>query len=52
MNGCQYMRPKFTLPASEKTDQQRWDLAMLTDVEYRVRYGISEEEYKRLVAGQ
>ncbi len=39
MNGMQYCRPKFTLPASERTSQERWDFAMLSREEFEERYG-------------
>lgn len=44
MNGMQYMRPKFTLPASDKTSDVKWDLAFLTKEEFIAKHG--EEVYK------
>ena len=48
MNGMQYMRPKFTLPASEKTSQERWDFAMLSREEFEEKYG--QKRYQELSA--
>lgn len=48
MNGMQYMRPSFTLPASNNTSQKSWDLATLTKAEFIAKYGISGQEYKTL----
>jgi hypothetical protein len=39
MNGMQYMRPKFTLPASEKMSEVKWDYAFLTKEEFIAKWG-------------
>jgi hypothetical protein len=45
MDGTQYNKPKFTLPAGDaKIDQKQWDLAFLTKAEFIEKHG--EEEYK------
>lgn len=51
MNGSSYLRPKFTLPASEKTSETRWDLSFLTKEEFITKYKISDAEYRVLVNG-
>jgi hypothetical protein len=38
MNGCQYMLPKFTLPASSNTSQIRWDFAFMSEVDFQKKY--------------
>ena len=39
MNGCQYLLPKFTCPASNNTSQVTWDFAFLTKKEFIAKYG-------------
>jgi hypothetical protein len=46
MNGCQYMRPKFSAPASQNTDQITWDFAFLSKEEFIAKYG--ETRWKKL----
>ncbi len=50
MNGMQYMRPKFTLPASSKTGQLKWDAAFLTKTEFLAKYpDWTEENYDTVI---
>lgn len=35
----QYLKPSFTLPASYKTSQMRWDFAFLSKREFIIKYG-------------
>lgn len=39
MNGTQFMRPKFSAPASQNTDQVTWDYAFLSKEEFIAKYG-------------
>jgi hypothetical protein len=39
MNGCSYVLPKFTLPASNNASQIKWDLAFLTKEEFIAKHG-------------
>lgn len=39
MNGTQFMRPKFSAPASQNTDQLTWDYAFLTKAEFIMKWG-------------
>lgn len=48
MNGMQYMRPKFTLPASVKTSEMKWDLAFLTKEEFMAKYDLTEGGYHNI----
>ena len=48
MNGCQYMRPKFSAPASQNTDQLTWDYAFLSKVQMMKKYSLSERVYEEL----
>jgi hypothetical protein len=34
-----YTMPKFTLPASQNTDQRKWDLAFLSKDEFIKKHG-------------
>jgi hypothetical protein len=53
MNGMQYTRSKFTLPASENTSQHRWDFAVLTKEEFLKKHsGYSSEFYDFIVGGE
>lgn len=52
MNGCQYMRPTFTLPASTKTSDIKWDLSFLTPLKFQAKYDVSAKIYDRLVEGE
>jgi hypothetical protein len=45
MNGCQYLRKTFTLPASNDTSQQKWDMAFLTKEEFMAKYNWDETTY-------
>lgn len=45
MNGMQYMRPKFTLPASNKTSEMKWDLAFMTKEDFMKKYNWDETTY-------
>jgi hypothetical protein len=51
MNGCQYMRPSFTLPASANASQIRWDFGTLSEKEFVEKYPVLKEFYARLAAG-
>lgn len=51
MNGCQYLRPTFTLPASTKTSDVRWDFATLSRKEFVKKYPMLEGFYERLLSG-
>jgi hypothetical protein len=51
MNGTQFMRPSFTLPANGRADQKQWDLAFLTSGEFRKKYKMGIVEYERLIHG-
>lgn len=44
-----YLQGTFTLPASSKTSQKRWDFAFLDKEEFKQKYGVSDEEYQQLV---
>lgn len=44
-----YLRPTFTLPASNSATEKEWDLSILTKDEYKKKYKITEEKYKKLV---
>lgn len=47
MNGCQYMYPRFTLPAAGPSVKQiRWDFAFLSREEFEEKYG--QEKYAEL----
>ena len=46
MNGCQYMRPKFSAPASQNTDQLTWDYAFLSKEQFIEKHGV--RAYARL----
>ena len=46
MNGCQYMRPKFSAPASQNTEQITWDYAFLSKEDFIAKWG--EANYKAL----
>ena len=47
MNGCQYLRPTFTLPAGAAgTSQTNWDYSLLTKQEFITKYG--EAMWKKL----
>lgn len=46
MDGCQYHKPKFTLPASQHTTQAQWDLAFLSKEEFKTKYKLDEKAYK------
>lgn len=39
MNGCQYLKPSFTLPASNNTSAIQWDFAFLTKKEFVAKWG-------------
>lgn len=52
MNGCQYMRPTFTLPASTKTSDIKWDLSFLSKSEFTKKYDITDKIYGRLQNGE
>lgn len=45
MNGCQYMRPSFTLPASAHTSQEKWDLIFLSKEEFIAKYDMQPLMY-------
>jgi hypothetical protein len=38
MNGTQYMKPSFTLPASDNASELNWDAAFLTKKEFLVKH--------------
>jgi len=46
MNGCQYMKPKFSAPASYNTDQITWDYAFLSKEDFIKKHG--EATWKKL----
>lgn len=48
-NIVNYLRPTFTLPASNRATEKEWDLSILTKAEFKKKYKISEEQYKKLV---
>lgn len=52
MNGCQYLRPTFTLPASNKTSDIQWDLSFLSKNDFIKKYGITPKIYGRLQNGE
>lgn len=52
MNGCQYMRPTFTLPASTKTSDAQWDLSFMKKYDFIKKYDITEKIYNRVLAGE
>lgn len=52
MNGCQYLRPTFTLPASANTSNIQWDLSFLTEKEFSKKYDISPKIYNRVKNGE
>lgn len=39
MNGTQFMRPSFTLPASNNTSQVEWDYAFLSKEDFIAKWG-------------
>jgi hypothetical protein len=41
-----YLQPRFTLPASQNTNQVTWDLAFLSKEEFVKKYG--EAKWKKL----
>jgi hypothetical protein len=46
MDGMQYQKPTFTLPASNNASQKQWDFAFLTREEFEEKYG--QEEYTKI----
>lgn len=52
MNGMQYMRPSFTLPASNNASQTTWDFSTLTEKEFSKKYDISPKIYGRVKNGE
>ena len=44
MNGCQYNQRTFTLPASEKTSQVKWDMCFLSLKEFLAKYGYEKPD--------
>jgi hypothetical protein len=43
MNGMSYQLRTFTLPASNSgTSQLKWDMAFLTDAEFKKKYGTAK----------
>jgi hypothetical protein len=38
MNGCQYLKPSFTLPASNNVSALNWDAAFLTKEEFLAKH--------------
>jgi hypothetical protein len=40
MNGCQYLQPRFTLPASNNVDPIKWDMAFMTKKEVIHKWGV------------
>lgn len=44
-----YTNKTFTLPASERCSDKNWDLAFVSDEEFFKRYGITKEDYKRML---
>jgi hypothetical protein len=47
MNGCAYLQPKFTLPASSNTGQIMWDYAFLTKAEFIAKWGKTPYEFAK-----
>jgi hypothetical protein len=47
MNGCQYMLPKFSCPASSNTSELKWDYAFLTKEEFIAKWGKTPYEFAK-----
>lgn len=46
-----YTQGTWTSPASHNTTQARWDLAMLSPVEYQEKYNLTPEQYEQIRNG-
>ena len=51
MNGMQYMRPKFTLPASNSASDVRWDFSTLSKADFVAKHPMLEGFYARIADG-
>lgn len=51
MNGCQYLRKTFTLPASNSASDVRWDFSTLNEAEFVAKYPMLEGFYARIADG-
>jgi hypothetical protein len=51
MNGTQFMRPKFSAPASHNTSQMTWDLAFLTKRQFIAKHGEALYDYTKDPSG-